>query len=251
MDYLLHRYIGQLLLIIQVITAMKLTLSLIYTCSVIFSLSGCTTTVQSQRLDSMSDESICELLGPEWRSSSEEEGLLRRELESRGVICDRGRIIAYKRNRYQPESSNRSTYRLARTSAQTREQGLNAIRLKKVSGVYKIPVQLNDAVVVSLIIDSGAADMMLSPKVANILLRSGTLTEDDFLPRQVYRLADGSRKKHMRARLRSVTLGKRTFRDVTFSISDTDDSPMLLGQSLLEKLGKFTIDYHNGVLLFE
>ena len=119
------------------------------------------------------------------------------------------------------------------------------------SGVYKIPVQINDAVIVSLIIDSGAADIMLSPKVANILLRSGTLTEQEFLPGQVYRLADGSKKKHMRARLRSVTLGNRTFRDVTFSISESDDSPMLLGQSLLERLGKYTIDYHNGVLLFE
>ena len=102
-----------------------------------------------------------------------------------------------------------------------------------------------------LIIDSGAADMMLSPQVAKILVSSGTLTDDDFLPGQLYRLADGRRKKHMRARLRSVTLGNRTFRDVTFSISETDDSPMLLGQSLLERLGKYTIDYHNGLLLFE
>jgi predicted aspartyl protease len=199
----------------------------------------------------MSDESICELLGPEWRSSLEEEGILRREMERRGVICDHGRIIAYKRHRYQPASINRSSQRLARASIQKGEPGLSAIRLKKVSGVYKVPVQLNDAVVVSLILDSGAADMMLSPKVANILLRNGTLTEDDFLPGQVYRLADGSRKKHMRARLQSVTLGNRTFRNVTFSISGSDDSPMLLGQSLLERLGKYTIDYHNGVMLFE
>ncbi len=199
----------------------------------------------------MSDESICELLGPEWSSSIEEQRLLKKELAHRGVICVHGRIIAHGRRHYPPASINRSTPRLARTSVQKREQGLNAIHLKKVSGVYNIPVQLNDTVIVSLIIDSGAADMMLSPKVANILLRSGTLTQDDFLPGQVYRLADGSRKEHMRARLRSVTLGKRTFRDVTFSISDTDDSPMLLGQSLLEKLGKYTIDYHNGVLLFE
>lgn len=246
-----HRIIGQSRMIIRVIPAMKLFLSLIVICSVILSLSGCATVQQTQRLDSMSDESICELLGPEWRSGPEEEGLLRRELERRGVICDHGRIIAYKHHRYQPAPINRNTQRLARTPVQKRKQDLNAIRLKKVSGVYKIPVQLNDAVIVSLIIDSGAADMMLSPKIANILLRSGTLTEDDFLPGQVYRLADGSRKKHMRARLRSVTLGKRTFRNVTFSISDTDDSPMLLGQSLLEKLGKYTIDYNNGVMLFE
>ncbi len=199
----------------------------------------------------MSDESICELLGPEWRSSPEEAGILQRELGRRGVICDHGRIIAHKRHRYQSASVNSSTQRFARASAQNNRQNLNAIRLKKMSGVYKIPVQINDAVIVSLIIDSGAADMMLSPKVANILLRSGTLTEQEFLPGQVYRLADGSKKKHMRARLRSVTLGNRTFRDVTFSISESDDSPMLLGQSLLERLGKYTIDYHNGVLLFE
>ena len=227
-------------------STMKFLLPLFFTCIVTLTLSGCST-VQTHKLDSMSDDSICELLGPEWSSSVEEQHLLKKELARRGVICDRGRIIAQKRHRYPSLSINRSTHRLAQSS----QQELNVIRLKKVSGVYTIPVQLNDAVIVSLIIDSGAADMMLSPKVANILLRSGTLTEDNFLPGQIYRLADGSRKKHMRARLRSVTLGNRTFRDVTFSISGSDDSPMLLGQSLLERLGKYTIDYHNGVLLFE
>ena len=208
---------------------------------------GCaTTTVQTLRLDSMSDESICELLGPEWSSSAEEEQILRNELQRRGVICDRGRIIA----RSRPEPAYKTTRQLAHTPS-TGRKGLNAIRLKKASGVYKVPVQLNDAVIAHLIIDSGAADMMLSPQVAKILVSSGTLTDADFLPGQLYRLADGSRKKHMRARLRSVTLGNRTFRDVTFSISETDDSPMLLGQSLLERLGKYTIDYHNGLLLFE
>lgn len=199
----------------------------------------------------MSDESVCEMLGPKWSSSPKDQRLLKKELERRGVICDHGRIITHMRHRYRPASVNATTPRLAQTSAWEKQRDLNAIRLKKVSGVYKIPVQINDAVIVSLIIDSGAADMMLSPKVANILLRSGTLTEQDFLPGQVYRLADGSRKKHMRARLQSVTLGKRTFKNVTFSIAESDDSPMLLGQSLLERLGKYTIDYHNGMLLFE
>lgn len=199
----------------------------------------------------MSDESICELLGPEWNSSLEEKSLLKRELGRRGVICANGRIITHRRHRYQPASVSPTPRRLARITVPGKQQGQNAIRLKKVSGVYKVPVQLNDAVIANLIIDSGAADMMLSPKVARILQRGGSLTQDDFLPVQVYRLADGSRKKHMRARLQSVTLGNRTFRDVTFSISDSDDSPMLLGQSLLEKLGKYTIDYRNGVLLFE
>ena len=230
---------------------MKFILPLFYSCIVAFLLASCATTVQTHRLDSMSDESVCELLGPEWSSSPEEKAVLKRELARRGVICVHGSIIAQERYRYPPLSANRSTLGVAGTPTQRSRLDLNAIRLKKESGVYKVPVQLNDAVIVSLILDTGAADMMLSPKVAQILIRSGTLTEDDFLPEQVYRLADGSRKKHMRARLRSVTLGKRVFRDVTFSISDTDDSPMLLGQSLLEKMGKYTIDYHNGVLLFE
>lgn len=232
------------------LSAMKLLLYLFVTSLIVLSLPGCTT-VQTQRLESMSDESVCELLGPEWSSSPEEKAILRRELEQRGVICDHGRIIAHKHLRYRPSSVNTASRRLQQTTVPWKQQENNAIRLKKVSGVYKVPVRINDAVIVSLIIDSGAADMMLSPKVANILQRSGTLSQQDFLPGQVYRLADGSRKKHMRARLRSVTLGNRTFRDVTFSIAESDNSPMLLGQSLLERLGKYTIDYHNGVLLFE
>ena len=71
---------------------MKAIPSLFFTCIMILLLPGCVTH-QTQKLDSMSDESICELLGPEWSSSPEEEALLRIELQHRGVICDQGRIM--------------------------------------------------------------------------------------------------------------------------------------------------------------
>lgn len=93
-----------------------------------------------------------------------------------------------------------------------------------------------------------ATDVSIAPDVALILIRTGTIKKSDWLTGQVYQFADGSKAKSKRFNLRSITIGNKTFKNVTCRIAETIESPMLLGQSVLKKLGRYTIDYKKGVI---
>ena len=66
------------------------------------------------------------------------------------------------------------------------------IPLEKQGGVYTLPVRINGVITLNFILDSGAAEVSIPVDVVSTLLRTGTIKESDFLPGQVYTLADGS-----------------------------------------------------------
>jgi predicted aspartyl protease len=131
-----------------------------------------------------------------------------------------------------------------------REQ-LNEVKLVSVGGVYEVPVSLNDVLKINIILDSGAADVSIAPDVALTLLRAKTIEKTDWLSGEVYQFADGSTAKSERFNLKSLIIGNREFKNIPCSIAKSFDAPMLLGQSLLRRLGKYTIDYQKGVIQFE
>lgn len=74
---------------------MKRTAATLLLVLVSFSLSGCVT-VTRETTASMSNEFLCEMLGPMWAGTQEERLAIREELNRRGVICDYGRIVGYR-----------------------------------------------------------------------------------------------------------------------------------------------------------
>lgn len=125
------------------------------------------------------------------------------------------------------------------------------VKLKKTGGVYEVPVELNGVLKIDFIFDSGASDVSISPDVALTLIKTGTIQEKDWLPGAYYKFADGTTAKSMRFKLKSVKIGDKVVYDVTCSISNSLDAPMLLGQSVLSKFGSYTFDYKNGKLIIE
>ena len=125
------------------------------------------------------------------------------------------------------------------------------IKLKKSGGVYEIPVELNGVLKINFIFDSGASDVSISPDVALTLIRTGTIEDDDWLEGQFYRFADGSQAKSMRFKLKSINVGGKIIKDVTCSISNNLEAPMLLGQSALRMFGRYTFDYSSDKLIIE
>ena len=115
--------------------------------------------------------------------------------------------------------------------------------------VYEVPVLVNGVLKINFIIDSGASDVAISPDVALTLVRTGTITDADWLPGANYRFADGSIAKSERFNLRSLRIGNRTLKSVSCSIGNSIHAPMLLGQSALKKLGGYRVDYRNGILI--
>src|SRR5262249_18972269 len=115
------------------------------------------------------------------------------------------------------------------------------IALTKEGGVYALPVEINGVMTLPFILDSGASEVSIPADVARTLLRSGTIKDTDFLPGKKYVLADGSQLKSPRFTIRSLKIGSRRITNVSASVGDLR-SPLLLGQSLLEKLGTWGID---------
>lgn len=125
------------------------------------------------------------------------------------------------------------------------------IAVKELNGVYTVPVELNDVLKINFIFDSGASDVSITPDIALTLIKAGTIKETDWLNGSYYKFADGSVAKSRRFKLNSVKIGNKTIKNVTCSISNSIDAPILLGQSVLNKFGKYTFDYKKQILILE
>jgi predicted aspartyl protease len=128
----------------------------------------------------------------------------------------------------------------------------NTIKIiKTTTGLIEVPIILNDVLRINFIFDSGASEVSLSPDVALTLIRTGTITENDFLPDQTYTFADGSSAKSKRFLIRKLVIGNQTLTNIEASISKSIEAPMLIGQNVMQKIGSVTIDYANMLLIIK
>lgn len=124
--------------------------------------------------------------------------------------------------------------------------GMRSVRaetvpLQREHGAFVLPVVINGRITRSFMIDSGASDVTISAEVLAALVRAGTIATTDFLESQVYQLADGSKTRTRRIRIRSLRVGGVELRDVIVSVAPHADL-LLLGQSFLGRLQSWAID---------
>jgi uncharacterized protein YecT (DUF1311 family)/predicted aspartyl protease len=116
--------------------------------------------------------------------------------------------------------------------------------------IFRVPVRLNDAITLSFILDSGAADVQIPADVAMTLARAGTISKEDFIGSQTYTLADGSQLKGDQFRLREARLGNHVAHNVVASIGPVRGD-LLLGQTFLSRFGIWAIDNTRRILIVE
>ena len=133
----------------------------------------------------------------------------------------------------------------------TQEYPQKEISLIFENNIYKLPVKLNNNLTLDFILDLGASDVSISQDVFSVLVKTGSITETDFIGDQTYQLADGTTTKSKVFNLRSLKIGGIEIQNVRTSISNSIKSPLLLGQSALIKLGKYKIDNTKSVLTIE
>jgi predicted aspartyl protease len=126
----------------------------------------------------------------------------------------------------------------------------NEIPLQKKNGVFVLSMTVNDAVLVEFVLDSGAAEVTLPADIVASLKRQSAFADSDFIGQQAYQLADGSPKIARTFRIRSLSFGAFHLNDVTGSELDVG-SPALLGQSFLNRLGKWSIDNSKPALIIQ
>jgi predicted aspartyl protease len=123
--------------------------------------------------------------------------------------------------------------------------------IKRDGGTYELPIILNQTLKQNFILDSGASDVSISNSIFKLLQNSGSVKDADFLQPAYYQFADGSVVLKRRINLKELRIGNYIINDVAASISDDNDAPLLLGQSVLRKLGTISIDYTNHQLIIK
>jgi hypothetical protein len=123
------------------------------------------------------------------------------------------------------------------------------IPLIKNNGVYEVPVTLNGLIKLDFILDSGAGDVFISPEVLLTLYRGKTISKSDFIGEYTYEFANGKKEKCKVYLLKKVQIGTTTISNVKCAVANTIVGSMLLGQSFLERLGKYTIDYNKAQIV--
>ena len=115
------------------------------------------------------------------------------------------------------------------------------IQMEKEAGVYKVPCQVN-GLKMKFIFDTGAANVSMSSTYAEMMLENGYLVESDFKGTMQSILADGSVVDNVVVNLRNVEIAGKTIENVTALVVASQNAPLLLGQSVIQRLGKVSID---------
>jgi clan AA aspartic protease (TIGR02281 family) len=124
------------------------------------------------------------------------------------------------------------------------------VALRQEGGVFVVPVTINNTLSLNFIVDSGASDVSIPVDVVLTLMRTGSITQADFLNKETYTLADGSTVPSQVLRIRSLKVGDKVLENVRASVASVK-SPLLLGQSFLSRFKSWRIDNARHALVLE
>ena len=131
------------------------------------------------------------------------------------------------------------------------ENNTQVIKIKKEGNINKIPISLNDVVNTDFIIDTGASNVSITPDLALLLIKSGTINSEDWLKDKYYQFADGSIAKSKTFKIKKLKIGTKYLYNVECSISNNLEAPLLLGQNVLNRFGKVIIDNEKQTLFLD
>ncbi len=115
-------------------------------------------------------------------------------------------------------------------------------------GVTKVKCKIND-LPLYFVFDTGAAEVSISSLEATFMLKNGYLSEKDITGKALYQNADGNISEGTTIILRKVNIGNLELKNVKASVTKSQKAPLLLGQSVLQRLGKIEIDNARNMLI--
>lgn len=124
---------------------------------------------------------------------------------------------------------------------------VSEVPFSKEDGVCKVQCQIN-GLPLHFIFDTGASDVTLSMVEATFMVKNGYLSDSDVIGNQRYMDANGNVTVGTVINLKNVVFGGMTLNNVRASVVRNQKAPLLLGQSVLGRLGKVEIDNAKQVL---
>jgi clan AA aspartic protease (TIGR02281 family) len=121
------------------------------------------------------------------------------------------------------------------------------IPFSKDGGVCKVRCQIN-GLPLHFIFDTGASDVSISSVEATFMLKNDYLKPSDIIGKQNYINANGDITEGTVINLRKVNFGGLELTNIKASVVKNQSAPLLLGQSVLSRLGRIEIDNNAKVL---
>lgn len=114
-------------------------------------------------------------------------------------------------------------------------------------GLCKVKCEIN-GLPLSFWLDTGASDVSLSMVEATFMFKNGYMGKDDVLGSAYFLDANGNVNAGTVINLRSVKFGDAELKNVKASVVVNQKAPLLLGQSVLARLGSIEIDNSRQVI---
>ncbi len=115
------------------------------------------------------------------------------------------------------------------------------------NGVATIKCSIN-GLPLTFVFDTGASDVSISQTEASFMYKNGYLSRKDIVGNSAYITADGSISIGTNIILQKIDFGGLELKAVRASVVGNQRAPLLLGQSVLQRLGKIEIDNQRQVL---
>ncbi len=130
---------------------------------------------------------------------------------------------------------------------QTGEERIVEVPFSAANGVTKVDCTINN-LPLNFVFDTGASDVTISQVEANFMFKNGYLSDKDVVGTQRYMTADGNVSVGTTVNLRQINFGGLELQNVRASVVKSQNAPLLLGQSVLQRLGKIEIDNEKRIL---
>ena len=129
----------------------------------------------------------------------------------------------------------------------TYEDRIVEVPFTKEGGVCKVKCSINE-LPLYFVFDTGASDVSISSVEATFMMKNGYLKSTDVIGKQNYMMANGEISAGTVLNLRNVNFGGLNLDNIRASVVHNQSAPLLLGQSVLNRLGNIEIDNIKGVL---
>ena len=130
---------------------------------------------------------------------------------------------------------------------ETYENRIAEIPFTKENGVCKVKCSIND-LPLYFVFDTGASDVSISSVEATFMMKNGYLKSTDVIGKQNYMMANGEISAGTILNIRNVNFGGLDLDNIRASVVHNQTAPLLLGQSVLNRLGNIEIDNSRGVI---
>ena len=145
------------------------------------------------------------------------------------------------------ETATKIKFSQSRNHTSSNEEVTTEVPFTKENGICNVKCRIND-LPLYFIFDTGASTVSLSMVEATFMMKNGYLDKKDVVGSQYFQDANGNISKGTIINIKNVDFGGLKLENVKASVVRNQKAPLLLGQSVLSRLGKIEIDNSKHVL---